>query len=127
MTKEQLREELECGKTLKELFEFTDGQECLIYNANDFEVSDNIVYIPDVDMNEIDIETVFTTDSEIENVLRHCYIGNDFVEECNGHEDLARELFQFVDWQHPNIQDVLDTYDEDEFEEKFGFLMEELK
>ena len=66
------------------------------------------------------------TDEEIENVIRNCYTGNDFVVECSGHEDLAKELFEFVDWQHPNIQDVLDTYDEGEFEEKYGFSMEEL-
>ena len=51
---------------------------------------------------------------------------NDFVEECRSHEDLARELFDFVDWQHPNIQDLLDGYDDEEFEERYGFSMEAL-
>lgn len=125
MTKAELRTKLESGNKLKDLFDFTYGQECLIYKANNFEVSDNIIYIPDVDLNEIDTESVLE-DDEIENVLHYCYTGNYFIEECNGHKDLARELFQFVDWQNPSIQDVLDTYDEGEFEEKFGFSMEEL-
>lgn len=29
------------------------------------------------------------------------YIGNDFLELCNGQQDLADELFEFVNWQHP--------------------------
>ena len=76
-------------------------------------------------MNEIDTESVLE-DEEIENVLNNCYTGNDFMTEWNGHEDLARELFDFVDWQHPNIQDLLDLYNDEEFEREHGFSMEEL-
>ena len=46
--------------------------------------------------------------------------------ECDGNEKLARELFEFVDWQHPNIQDVLDTYDDEELEEEYGFSIDKL-
>lgn len=125
MTKTELKLKLEAGVFLVDLFDFTYGQECLIYKADEFEVSNNIIYIPDVDLNEIDTETVLD-DEEIENVLDHCYTGNDFMEECGGHKNLAEELFWFVDWQHPNVQDDLETYDEEEFEEKFGFSMDEL-
>ena len=124
MTKNELKMKLEAGAFLVDLFDFTYGQECLIYKGN-FEISDQIIYIPDVDLNEIDTESVLE-DEEIENVLDCCYTGNDFVAECSGHEDLAMELFNFVDWQHPNIQDVLDGYDDDEFEERYGFSMDEL-
>lgn len=124
MTKKELKNKLIKGLHLEIIFDFSDGQECLIYKGK-FEVSDEIIYIPDIDLNEIDIESVLD-DEEIENVIRNCYTGNDFVAECNGHEDLAKELFGYVDWQHPNIQDVLDTYCEGEFEEKYGFSMEEL-
>ena len=124
MTKNELKMKLESGAFLVDLFDFTYGQECLIYKGN-FEISDQIIYIPDVDLNEIDTESVLE-DEEIENVLDCCYTGNDFVAECSGHEDLAMELFNFVDWQHPNIQDVLDGYDDDEFEERYGFSMEDL-
>lgn len=124
MTKNELKMKLEAGAFLIDLFDLTYGQECLIYKGN-FEISDQIIYIPDVDMNEIDTESVLE-DEEIENVLNNCYTGNDFMTECSGHEDLARELFDFVDWQHPNIQDLLDLYSDEEFEREHGFSMEEL-
>ena len=124
MTKNELKMKLEAGAFLVDLFDLTYGQVCLIYKGN-VEISDQIIYIPDVDLNEIDTESVLE-DEEIENVLDCCYTGNDFVAECSGHEDLAMELFNFVDWQHPNIQDVLDGYDDDEFEERYGFSMEDL-
>lgn len=124
MTKNELKMKLETGAFLIDLFDLTYGQECLIYKGN-FEISDQIIYIPDVDMNEIDTESVLD-DEEIENVLDNCYTGNDFMTECSGHEDLARELFDFVDWQHPNIQDLLDLYSDEEFEREHGFSMEEL-
>lgn len=124
MTKGELKDKLIAGTFLVDLFNFTDGQECLIYKGK-FEVSDQIIYIPDVDLNEIDTESVLD-DEEIKNVLNHCCTGKDFVVECNGHEKLAEELFRFVDWQHPNIQDVLDAYDDEEFKEEYGFSMDTL-
>lgn len=124
MTKEQLKSKLESGCMLCEIFDFVDGQECLIYKG-DFEVSNQIIYIPDIYLNEIDTESVLSG-KEIENVLSNCYTGNDFIMECNGHENLARELFGFVDWQHLNIHDLLDGYDDEEFEKEYGFFIEEL-
>lgn len=124
MTKNELKMKLEAGAFLVDVFDLTYGQECVIYKGN-FEISDQIIYIPDVDLNEIDTESVLD-DEEIANVFDCCYTGNDFVAECSGHEDLAKELFNFVDWQHPNIQDLLDGYDDEEFEERYGFSMEEL-
>ena len=124
MTKNELKMKLEACAFLIDLFDFTHGQESLIYKGN-FETSDQIIYIPDVDLNEIDTESVLE-DEEVENVLNHCYTGNDFVDECNGHQELAKELFGFVDWQNPNVQDLLDGYDDEEFEERYGFSMDEL-
>ena len=49
MTKAELKAKLEAGAFLVDLFDFTYGQECLIYKSNKFE-SDNIIYIPDVDL-----------------------------------------------------------------------------
>ena len=124
MTKKELRDKLYEGSHVEDLFDFSDGQECIIYKGN-FEVSDKIIYIPDIDLNQIDTECALSNE-DIENVIHNCYTGNDFVEECSGHEDLARELFDFVDWQHPNIQDLLDGYDDEEFEGRYGFSMEAL-
>ena len=119
MTKEELKEKLIARENLSSLFKFIDGQDCLIYK-NKFEASNEIIYIPDICLNEIETESPLN-DTEIDHVIHNCYTGNDFISECSGHENLAKELFEFVDWQHPNIQDLLDTYDEDEFKEKYGF------
>ena len=72
MTKAELKAKLEAGAFLVE--------------------SDNIIYIPDVDLNDIDTESVLE-DEEIEKVLHCCYTGTDFVKECSNHVDLAKELF----------------------------------
>ena len=77
MTKAELKAKLEAGAFLVDLFDFTYGQECLIYKSNKFE-SDNIIYIPDVDLNDIDTESVLE-DEEIEKVLHCCYTGTDFL------------------------------------------------
>ena len=47
MTKRELKDKLLTGSVLEDLFEFSDGQDCLIYKGN-FEVSDQIIYIPDI-------------------------------------------------------------------------------
>ena len=126
MTKSELRKELESGKCLADIFNFIWGQDCLICKADEFEVSDNIIYIPDIFLNEIDIEHTLDED-DIKNVLHHCCTGKDFLDECNGHENLARNLFNYVDWQHPDIHDFLEGYDDEEqFLEEYGFPMNEV-
>ena len=61
MTKNELKMKLGAGAFLVDLFDLTYGQECLIYKGN-FEISDQIIYIPDVDLNEIDTETSYILD-----------------------------------------------------------------
>ena len=111
MTKNEAIEELQSGKKLEDLFEFTDGQECLIYKADKFEVSDNVIYIPDIFLNQIVIDRILTND-EIQDVSKEMFTGNDFLEECNEKEDVARLLFDFVDWQHLNIADLAEELDD---------------
>lgn len=97
MTREILRKELECGKRLKDLFEFSDGQDCIIYKGKfDLNNAENIIYIPDIFLNDIDIETDFLTEMEIKNVLINCYTTNDFLEEAQGHVNLAESFFDNV-------------------------------
>lgn len=124
MTKSELKNLLLNGSCLKDLFHFTDGQDCLIYKG-DFEATENIVYIPDIFLNEIDIESTLD-DEAIENAVHHCCTGKDFIQECNGNVDLAKELFGLVDWQHPDLQDLLDGYDEDTFFERYGVALSEI-
>lgn len=97
MTREILRKELECGKRLKDLFEFSDGQDCIIYKGKfNLNNAENIIYIPDIFLNDIDIETDFLTEMEIKNVLGNCYTTNDFLEEAQGHVNLAESFFDNV-------------------------------
>ena len=112
MTKSELTTELFCGKTISELFQLRDGQECIIFKTNEFIADDNICYIPDLDLNHIPTNVVFWKD-EIEEVVSCCYTGNDFVEECGGDEELAERLFWYCDWQHPcsAIDEVQDDDD----------------
>ena len=56
MTKKALKDNLASGACLTELFNLTDGQDCMIYKGK-FEVSDQIIYIPDVDLNEIETDS----------------------------------------------------------------------
>ena len=48
--------------------------------------------------------------------------------ECHDVKNVAERLFNIVDWQHPDIQDVLDgyiEYDDEEFKEDFGVSINE--
>lgn len=125
MLKSELTNILKTGASLDFIFCFSNGQNCLIYKGN-FQVSDDIIYIPDIDLNDISINRKLS-DEEIENVIDHCYSGNEFIREFNGHIDIAEQLFLFVDWQHPNIQDFLEGYSEEEFLEDWGFSIDELQ
>ena len=130
MTEEILRKELECGKALKDLFEFSDGQDCTIYKGKfNLEKAENIIYIPDIFLNDIDIETDFMTEREIENVINNCYSTEDFMVEAQGHVNLAESLFAYVDWQHPDLYDLLEGYDDEQevFLEMYGFPYSELE
>lgn len=130
ITKECLRKELECGKRLKDIFSFSDGQDCIIYKGKfDLDNAENIIYIPDIFLNDIDIETDFLTEREIKNVLGNCYTTADFIEEAQCHVNLAQDLFNYVDWQHLDLNDLLEGYkDEQEaFLERYGFPYSELE
>lgn len=124
MTKERLGIELMNGKTLEEIFKFVDGQECLIYKADEFELTDDIVYIPDIDLHEIIIECPLS-DWEIENVLDNCYTGNDFLIEAKENKEIAESLFWYVDWQTPDIYDWAEGYDEEQFYHDYGINMDD--
>lgn len=130
ITKECLRKELECGKRLKDIFEFSDGQDCVIYKGKfDLENRKDIIYIPDIFINDIDIEADFLTEMEIKNVLENCYTTEDFIEEAQGHVNLAERFFSLVDWQYLNLCDLACVYEnyQEEFLEKYGFPYSKLK
>ena len=101
-TKSELREKLKKGFSLDQLLDFKMGQECLIFKAEDFCLGDKVIYIPDVDLNEIDIYDIAADDEEIEEYLSYCYTGDDFLEICENNLKYAERAFWFCDWQNPS-------------------------
>ena len=106
MTKEELQRRIvEDEQMLEAILPLSDGQECLIFKAPDFSVSDEIIYIPDVWENDLNIFNSSDDDDGIsyaQRVVENCYTGRDFVGVCGGDVELAKRLFHYCDWQHPS-------------------------
>ena len=105
MTKKEIRERLMDGETLGSILEFRCGQECMMFKVDhdEFESAgdDDVVYVPDIDLNEIHVDKDLSVDIEgIFHVLGECYTKGDFIEEAGGNEEAAAYLFGYVDWQH---------------------------
>lgn len=123
--KTELERYLREDYTLAELIPDTSkGEDCVIFKDS-WEKSDRIIYIPDYSLNGI-IPNRILNAKEIDKTVHSCYTGNDFLRICNGHEHIAQALFSICNWQHPNIQDLLDGFDEEEFLETFGIPMDVL-
>lgn len=127
MTIDEVRERIYKGECLSDMFEFTDGQECMIYKG-EWNPGDDVIYIPDIDLNEICINRPLVKildEIEIGDILYCLYTGKDFMELADGNEEIAKELFRYVDWQHPAsaINEVLDDEDEDSGEQSGGIDM----
>lgn len=112
MTKVDLRTYLKAGHIMDDVFTFKSGQECDIYKADQFELGDEIIYIPDISLNQIHPDIPITYDEDIEEVVHCCYTGNDFLAQCNGNREKAERLFWYCNWQHPSS-----AYDEGAFED----------
>lgn len=115
MTKAELRERLRKGEIMDDLFEFREGQECWMFKVPEFKPGENILYIPDTDLNDIPIAEHPTCEEEIEEIIDQCYTGNDFIEECDGNVEKAERLFWYCDWQHPSA--ALPEIEDDEEKE----------
>ena len=117
LTKEELKKDLEAGKTLEDCFTFTDGQECDIFKTDRFIPGNHILYIPDIDLAEISVDEPVQDPEDIKEILDNCYTGNDFIELCCqrfGSGDKAEQLFNYVDWQHPEAALDAGELDDDE-------------
>ena len=79
------------------------GQECEIYKSERFISSSEIIYIPDLSLNELPYERSVRNKEEIEEIIGCCYTDNDFFEECEGNVKMAEQLFYYVNWQHPSF------------------------
>ena len=105
MTKNELREKLMSGCTMGELFNFTQGDECLIFKADKFALGDEILYVPDIGMNRIPMDMAVTNGQDIDDILACCYTGDDFAQECREAdvgEKYAERLFWLCNWQYPS-------------------------
>jgi len=102
MTKLELREKLESGKTLDQVLRFKWGDECLIYKHDTFLIGDSIIYITDTSIHDISLYDPVTDLETLDELMTCCYTGNDFVEECGGDVEKAEQLFWYCDWQHPS-------------------------
>ena len=132
MTVKEVKKRILKGECLSDMFEFTDGQDCMIYKG-EWNPGDEVIYIPDIDLNEICINrhlVKMLDEEEIEDVLSCLYTGKDFMELADGDEELAKEVFDYVDWQHPSsaLDEITadEQYWEDEEEEKNNETKDEL-
>ena len=126
MTVNEVIERIIKGECLSDMFEFTDGQDCIIYKG-DWNPGDEVIYIPDIDLNEICINRQLIKildEEEINDILSCLYTGKDFMNLADGDEKFAKRLFYYVDWQHPSsaldeVGNVLNEviYDEEDEEE----------
>ena len=97
MTRDELRKELKTGVKLEDIFEFTEGQDCLIYKGKFLPgiIGDDICYISDLSLVDIPVNKSIVKSYEIDSVMGRCYTTNDFIKECNGHENIAEDLFNY--------------------------------
>lgn len=124
MTKKELREALENGGIMDDLFQFREGQECEIYKAPEFKAGSEILYIPDIDLNMIQTGKASVCEEELSNIIDCCYTGDDFIDECDGNTELAERLFNYCDWQHPSS--ALSELDDEQNDERGAVKAREL-
>jgi hypothetical protein len=121
MTKLEAQKLLEQGKRVSEIFPLTPGQDCMIYKG-EWLNSPDIIYIPDIDLNELDAYYLSAEDK-----VGNMYTAQDFINEAYGNVKAAEGLFNFCDWQHPNIQDLIDITTDEEAKELYGQTWEEME
>lgn len=121
MNKKNVKKLLENGNTIEDIFKLTAGQDCMIYKASWNEKSDEIIYIPDVELNNLDDK-----DMSINEKMSYMYTADDFIAECFGNVKLAKDLFDLCDWQNPNINDLIDCTDYEEGKTLYGDIWDEI-
>ena len=124
MTRDQAKKLLLEGKKIGEIFDLIPGQECMIYKGewpDNPEASDEIIYIPDIDLNDLE-----DADVPVSEKLSLMYTAQDFLSQTGRNVLAAKDLFAFVDWQNPNVQDLMDCTDDDETKEIYGQTWEEM-
>lgn len=114
MTKNEIRKLLMNGVAFSDILPMKTGQECTIMKTewpdNPAENMNEVIYLPDISLNDDDVyvDRKDLTPKEVDDLLTDCYTVRDFIKEGYGNETVAHDLFNFCDWQHPNVQDLMD-------------------
>lgn len=131
MTRTELKKALEAGASLEEILPVSDGQECRIVKLSwPADVKNNleeVIYIPDLSLNEIDYDSECLPLEEIAHIVAYTYTVRDFLQEASFNVELARDIFCQCDWQHPEIQDLKDCTDNDEAIRYYGESWDEIE
>lgn len=99
MTRKELHAKLESGSTLKALFHLSSGHKGYIFKADTFAVGKDIIYIPSVTRHGIPLDRPLKDEEDIRTVILHSYTGDDFMVACENKKELAKNLFQYCNWQ----------------------------
>ena len=73
MKKTDLKAALRSGAKLNDLLSFGPGQDCEIFKADKFYEDDEVIYVPDVSLNEIPLNRPITDQNELDEVIGYCY------------------------------------------------------
>ena len=73
-----------------------------MFKAREFIPGNEIIYIPDLWLNDIPAHQKILNPHQQDEIVSSCYTGDDFIATCEGDEEKARRLFAFCDWQHPS-------------------------
>lgn len=126
MTKNEIRKLLMNGAAFSDILPMKTGQECTIMKTewpdNPAENMNEVIYLPDISLNDDDVyvDRKDLTPKEVDDLLTDCYTVRDFIKEGYGNETVAHDLFNFCDWQHPNVQDLMDFTDDSEAQSDYG-------
>lgn len=101
MTKDELGKRLAAGELLQSLLPVRPGQGCEICKAERFQAGPDVIYVPDLWLNDLPADRPATPD-EIADILSHCRTGDDFLDLCGRDAAMAEALFDWCDWQHPS-------------------------
>ena len=106
-TKKEIYDFLKKGAILGDLLDMSDGQECTVFKSDYFPEDEEdynvVIYIPDLDQNEIVYDRRMTTE-EIAEAYTNLYTAQDFIDICGGDKDKAETVFYNCDWQHPSSE-----------------------
>ena len=104
MTFHEVETALKSGRKLSDLFEFTVGQDCMIYKADQF--VDEVIYISDLGL---------VVGDGPDSMMDAVWTGLDFIDAAGGNRELAEKIFCLVDWQSPYTE--ADQLEREEFED----------